>query len=238
MAGRSTESGAALQMLERAFQPGTCSEEVGDMVILPSTIAASFHPDRLGAMGATQDVYSHPLSTMNTRKARQMRNNRRTRRFTRLLAVAVTILLAASRAPGTLAPGASQARAAVASGARVLSLNENGSLHLTSRRGFTLNEQGLASGTVRGAIYVHLSIVSSSRVTAELNIYPSGGSITARGSASYHKERINARFSGSISIERGTGSYAHARGSGLSFSGTIQRSNDAVTVHVAGRAVD
>jgi hypothetical protein len=168
-----------------------------------------------------------------------MRNNsRRTRGFTRLLAVAATIPLTASWAFGTQALSASQARAAVARSARVLSLNENGNLHLTSKHGFTLNERGLASGTVRGTIYVHLSIVSSSRVTAELNIYPNGGSITAQGSASYHRERTSARFSGSISIERGTGSYAHARGSGLSFSGTIQRSNDAVTVHVAGNAVD
>jgi hypothetical protein len=155
-----------------------------------------------------------------------------------LLAVTVTVSLAASWASGTQALSALQASAAVASGARVLSLNENGNLHLTSKQGFTLNERGLASGTVRGTIYVHLSIVSSSRVTAELNIYPRGGSITAHGSASYHKERTSARFSGSMSIERGTGSYAHARGSGLSFSGTIQRSNDAVTVHVAGKAVD
>ncbi len=168
-----------------------------------------------------------------------MRNHStRTRRFTHLLAVAVTIPLAASWASGALAPSVPQARAAVASGARVLSLNENGSLRLTSKHGFTLNERGLASGSVRGTIYVHLSIVSSSRVTAELNIYPSGGSITAHGSASYHKERMSARFFGSMSIERGTGSYANARGSGLSFSGAIQRSNDAVTVHVAGKAVD
>ncbi len=156
----------------------------------------------------------------------------------RLLLVAASVLLAASWASGTLALSVPQARAAVASGARVLSLNENGSLHLTSKSGFTLNEQGLASGTVKGRIDVHLTIVSSSRVTAELNIYPSGGSITAHGSGSYHEERSSARFSGSMSIERGTGSYAHARGSGLSFSGDIQRSNDAVTVHVAGEAVD
>jgi hypothetical protein len=167
-----------------------------------------------------------------------MRNdNRRTGGLIHLLAVAATVSLVASLASGTLAASSSQARAA-ASGARVLSLNEDGSLHLTSKHGFTLNEKGLASGTVRGTIYVHLSIVSSSRVTAELNIYPSGGSITAKGSASYHKERTRAVFSGSIAIERGTGSYAHARGSGLSFSGTIARSNDAVTVHVAGNAVD
>lgn len=176
---------------------------------------------------------------MNTRKARQMRNNsRRSRRPTRLLAVAVSIPLAAGLGSGALMLSTSPASATVASGARALSLNENGSLHLTSKQGFTLNERGLASGTVVGTIYVHLSIVSSSRVTAELSIYPSGGSITARGSASYHRGSTSAHFSGSMSVERGTGSYAHARGSGLSFSGTIQRSNDAVTVHVAGRAVD
>jgi len=166
-----------------------------------------------------------------------MRNDStRTRRLTCLLCVAMTVSLAVSWTPGTLTGGA--ARAAVAGSARAFSLNESGSLHLTSKHGFTLNEQGLASGTVKGTIYVHLSIVSSSRVTAELNIYPSGGSITARGSASYHREHASAHFFGSISIERGTGSYAHARGSGLSFSGIIQRSNDAVSVRVAGRAVD
>jgi hypothetical protein len=168
-----------------------------------------------------------------------MRNDgRKTRGLIGLFAVAASVSLAASSASGTLALSAPQARAVVGDGARVLSLNENGSLHLTSKHGFTLNEKGLASGTVKGTIYVHLSIVSSSRVTAELNIYPSGGSITAQGTASYHKERTRASFSGSIAIERGTGSYAHAHGSGLSFSGTIQRSNDAVTVHVAGNAVD
>jgi hypothetical protein len=156
----------------------------------------------------------------------------------RLLAAAASALLAACWVSGTLAANASSARAAVALGTRVISLNENGNLHLTSKNGFTLNERGSASGTVIGTIYVHLNIVSSSRVTAELNIYPHGGSLTAQGSASYHKQSTLARFSGTMSIERGTGSYAQAHGSGLSFSGTIQRSNDAVTVHVAGRAVD
>jgi hypothetical protein len=156
----------------------------------------------------------------------------------RLLIATAAVSLAASWALGAFALSAAPARAAVAIGARVISLNENGSLHLTSKHGFTLNEQGLASGTVGGTIYVHLTIVSSSRVTAELSIYPNGGSITAHGSASYHKESRQARFSGSMSVERGTGTYAHARGSGLSFSGAIQRSNDAVTVHVAGEAVD
>jgi hypothetical protein len=155
-----------------------------------------------------------------------------------LLGVAASVAFAASLACAAPTLSAPRPHAVRARGARVLSLNESGSLHLTSKHGFTLNEQGPAAGTVRGTIYVHLTIVSSRRVTAELSIYPSGGSITAQGSATYRKEATNARFSGSISIERGSGSYAHAHGSNLSFSGTIQRSNDAVTVHVAGSAVD
>jgi hypothetical protein len=122
--------------------------------------------------------------------------------------------------------------------AKTFSLNENGNLRLTGKQGFTLNEEGPASGTVSGTIYVHLKIVSSTRVTAEISIYPHGGSITCSGSAGYKREGSSAHFSGGLSIDRGTGSYAHARGSGLSFSGTIQRSNDAIAVHVGGTAAD
>jgi hypothetical protein len=122
--------------------------------------------------------------------------------------------------------------------ARTFSLNENGNLRLTSKQGFTLNEQGPASGTVSATIYVHLKIVSSTRVSAEIDIYPHGGSITCQGSAGYKRQGASASFSGSLSIERGTGGYAHAHGTGLSFDGTIQRSNDAVTVHVGGTASD
>jgi hypothetical protein len=122
--------------------------------------------------------------------------------------------------------------------AKTFSLNENGNLHLTSKQGFTLNEQGPASGTVSGTLYVHLKIVSSTRVTAEISLYPHGGSITCSGSAGYKREGSTANFAGALSIDRGTGSYAKAHGSGLSFSGTIQRSNDAIDVHVSGTASD
>lgn len=119
--------------------------------------------------------------------------------------------------------------------AKVTSLNEVGSLHLVSKHGFTLNEQGTTQGTVKGTITVRLKIVSTSRVTAEITISPNGGSVSGYGTASYHKGQTSASFSGSMSVNRGSGSYSHAQGSGLSFSGTIARSNDAITVHVNGR---
>jgi hypothetical protein len=127
----------------------------------------------------------------------------------------------------------------LARAARTIELDETGHLQLTSKHNFTLNEKGSASGTAVGAIYVHLTAVSSSRVTAEVNIYPHGGSITGNGSGSYRRSGTIAEFSGSMSIGRGTGSYARIHGSGLSFSGTIAESDrDAITVHVSGRVSD
>lgn len=144
-------------------------------------------------------------------------------------------LVAVALTPLAPAPLAASAHANDAHAARTLSLNETGRLHLTSHRGFTLNEQGVASGTISGTIYIHLNVVSTNRVTAEVNIYPSGGSLTGRASGSYRPAGGVASFNGTLEIIRGSGRYGHAKGSGLSFTGTVQRANDAVTVHVGGR---
>jgi hypothetical protein len=150
-----------------------------------------------------------------------------------LPAVARTTARARGALPAARA-GGHRARAA-----RTVSLNETGHLHLTSKHNFTLNEEGSASGTAPGTIYVHLTAVSSTRVTAEVDIYPRGGSIVGYGTGSYRRTSTAAQFSGSMSIERGSGSYAHISGSGLSFSGTIAESaGDAITVKVSGRVSD
>ncbi len=137
---------------------------------------------------------------------------------------------------GTLA--AAGGRAPVARSAKTISVNEHGALHLTSKHGFTLNEQGTATGSISGPIKVQLKIVSTSRVTAEVTVYPKGGSITGRGTGSYHKGGTIDSFSGSMVVEGGSGSYAHAQGTGLSFGGTISQSNDAITVYVNGKFTD
>lgn len=123
----------------------------------------------------------------------------------------------------------------IARSARTISLNDSGRLHLTSHHGFTLNEQGSASGTIAGTIYIHLNVTSTRSVTAEVSIYPHGGSITGKASGAYRSNGGSASFTGTLNILRGTGSYAGAHGTGLSFAGTVQRSNDAVTVRVSGR---
>jgi hypothetical protein len=139
---------------------------------------------------------------------------------------------AAGVAAVAVAPATASQRSARA--ARTIALNETGRLRLTSKHGFTLNEEGSAVGVIRGKIYIHLKIVSTNRVTAEVSIYPNGGSLTGSASASYHVVGGTARFTGTMSIARGTGSYRTARGAGLGFSGTIARLNDAVTVDLTG----
>lgn len=115
-----------------------------------------------------------------------------------------------------------------------MSLNESGRLQLTTKHGFTLNERGSASGTITGTLYIHLHIIQNARVTAEVNIYPRNGSLSGEGSGSYRVNGPNAIFSGTLTIKRGTGKYAHAHASRLLFTGTIQRRNDAVAVRLSG----
>src|SRR5271166_496887 len=118
--------------------------------------------------------------------------------------------------------------------ARTVSLAESAHLRRTGPpSGVHLNEQGTSSGTINGTIYIHLKVYSN-HVSAEVNIYPHGGSLTATGSAAYHVNGGYAPFSGTITVQRGTGTYAHARSGALRFTGSIQRSNDSVTVQLSG----
>jgi hypothetical protein len=149
---------------------------------------------------------------------------------------ALTGALCAIAGPSGGSPAHAASSRIAALAARAISLNESARLHLTSRHGFTLDEQGSASGSVSGLMYVHLTVVSTTRVVAEVNFYPRGGSISGKATASYKRGSSTASFAGTLSIARGTGSYAHVHGSGLSFSGTIRRSDEAIAVQVHGEA--
>lgn len=139
-------------------------------------------------------------------------------------------------AAGTLALalGAAGASGSTARTARALTLNDTGHLHKTSSKGFNLYESGQASGSLGGSVSLHLDVVSTNRVTAEITLHAHGGSMTGRASGSYRNNGATASFSGTLSITHGTGKYSHAHGSGIGFNGTIQRTSSAVTVKVNG----
>jgi hypothetical protein len=147
-----------------------------------------------------------------------------------------SVLCASALTAGGLTIGALAARATAARVARTLTLSETGHLRLTSKHAFTLNEQGSASGTITGTIYIHLHIANNQGdVTAEVNIYPHGGSLSGYGSASYEVDGADATFTGKLAITRGSGSFAGAHASSLQFSGDIARRTDAVAVKLSGQ---
>jgi hypothetical protein len=152
-------------------------------------------------------------------------------RIHRRLAVAGTLVAAA----GALAlTGAAGASGSAATAARTITLNDTGHLRQTSHKNFYLGYSGQTSGTVAGTIYLHIHVLGFNRFTAELSVYPHGSSMTGTASGSYRNTGPTATFSGTLSISRGTGSYSGAHGSGISFSGTTQRSNGNTTVRVNG----
>lgn len=152
-------------------------------------------------------------------------------RIHRSLAVAGTLAVAA----GTLAfSGAAGASGPLAGAAGTVTLNDSGHLRETSHKGFNLYESGKANGTIGGTVSLHLDVVSTNRVTAELTVYANGGSMSGKASGNYRNNGATASFSGTLTITHGTGKYSHAHGSGISFSGTIERLHGSVTVHVNG----
>jgi hypothetical protein len=174
-----------------------------------------------------RDINSHMEGTMGNQSSRK-RKSARMRISTAALALGAAATAAAF---GTAGAGAAGPHA---SAARTLNLNDSAALHLENKHGLVLKEGGTATGSLGGKLYLQLDVTSTRSVTAQVQVYPKGGSISGAAKASYHVAGSTASFSGTLAITKGSGTYSKAKASALKFSGTIQRSNDAVTVHVSG----
>jgi hypothetical protein len=117
--------------------------------------------------------------------------------------------------------------------ASLTSVNEYGSLKMQSHKGSTINEQGVGWGTFNCSVVIALTLTGT-LVTADYTAYLQGGSISGTAAAHIHSATTTAaRFSGTISLKRGTRSRAHASGT-AGFSGTINRTSYAMTTHITG----
>src|SRR3984885_6451255 len=114
-----------------------------------------------------------------------------------------------------LAVGVAGASGSTAHAARTVSLNDSGNLHKTSKHGFNLYESGSASGSISGSITVHLDVVNTNKVTAELTVSPKGGSITGKASGAYRTNGGTASFSGTMTITHGSSRDSGGHGSGI-----------------------
>src|SRR5277367_6014215 len=187
---------------------------------------------------------------MGEEHASMTQDGRLTRRgIGRGLASAVAALtLAAAGAHVALAaghmPALSNARTArslsaaiTAREARAVSVNDNGYLHLLHASGEILTEEGPISGTLPGTANVRLD-VGSETITATFTINTTGGgSISGTGRAKIGSDGRYTSFAGTLSVTRGTGRYARARGAGKLY-GEIERKYDKLTVQTRQGTLD
>lgn len=151
-------------------------------------------------------------------------------------AVAAALGVGALASVAVLGAGSAGAAGPRAQAARALSLSDSANLKLNNHKGVELKESGYAKGNLPGSIYIQLRLASSRSVTAKIQVYPSGGSVSASASATYRVvTSSSASFAGTLNITGGSGRYSKAKGSHLSFSGTVHRPSDSVSVHVSGR---
>jgi hypothetical protein len=128
-------------------------------------------------------------------------------------------------------PGAPLAAAA---GTKPSSVNEYGRLTIQSSKSSTIDEKGSGWGSFNCSVAIELTL-SGTLVSSHYTAYLEGGSISGTATAHIHyASTATAYFSGTITLDGGTGSHAHASGT-ASFSGTINRTSYAMNTHITGR---
>jgi hypothetical protein len=149
-------------------------------------------------------------------------------------ASAIVVVLAPRAEASTITGIRAIGSVPVAASASPISVNDTANLHLISHKRGTLQERGLASGTLHCPLAIELAI-SSSTVGIAFTCTARGGSISGTGKAAFYVSAAVAHFSGTLSVTHGTGAYVHASKSSLQIQGTLLRENYALTVRVIGR---
>lgn len=157
-----------------------------------------------------------------------------------LIGAAASHAVGASPSPsGGVASAASRSGAAQASpkgrAAHVVSVKDEGHLHLVSSSGSNLVEEGPVSGTIPGRARVNFNVGPT--VYASFTIYvKGGGSISGRGHGALHSTSAYSTFGGSLYVTHGTGRYAHAHGNGGLYGAINRRSSSyPMTVQTTGK---
>ena len=159
----------------------------------------------------------------------------RARTSARLQVSSAVLAAGALATAAVLGPGAAGAAAPQAKAARALNLSDRANLVQNNKKGTELKESGTAKGNLPGKIYIQLRLASQRTVTAKIQVYPSGGSLSASASATYRVvTSSSASFSGTLNITGGSGRFSKAKGAKLSFSGAVHRPSNSVSVRVTG----
>ncbi len=151
---------------------------------------------------------------------------RQTHQQFQALAIASVLAVAASL---WLGAGVGSARP-VAHKKHTISVSENADLHLIKKSGGILHESGVATGTLPGSVTARFDIGNILRPKGSVTFHVRHGTLTLDVVGTPQSLGTVAKFSGSMTLRKGTGRYAHAHGKGT-FNGTVNRRTWAMTVH-------
>ena len=117
---------------------------------------------------------------------------------------------------------------------RTLTVKDEGKLRFVKSSGSTVIDEGPAHGTIPGKVRIHFVYNGNPTVSSQITIYGHSGTLQAHATGRLSSPTNPApSFSGTLTIAGGTGSYAHARGSGKLY-GVFYRRNYAITVQTQG----
>jgi hypothetical protein len=141
------------------------------------------------------------------------------------------LLLASLHAAASAAPPRGDVRAARAHAARALRATDTATLRYIKSSGTILLEEGTATGSLPGTMRAHCDL--GAILSASFTIYTHGGTIKGHGTATPHGSGIYESFGGTLTVDGGTGRYAHARGHAGLY-GTFNRRTYALVVQTTG----
>jgi hypothetical protein len=144
----------------------------------------------------------------------------------RALGLVIVWCLLAGSATASGVPGAHAAQR------RTLHLAETARLHLVKKSNSQLLEHGPASGTLSGSVTARFRIGFGVSGTVTFKFARGTLTVTVVGYLVSNQDGI-LKTTGRIRVERGTGQFAHAKGSGK-FNGTTKHRTWATTVDATG----
>jgi hypothetical protein len=156
----------------------------------------------------------------------------------RVVPTRATALLTALLAAAILASDAQGEAHRRAHAARALNVTDTAHLHYARESGLMLVDEGAATGALPGTVRVLFNVGAT--VSASFTIYTRNGSLAGHGSGTLNEashapnhSNVYVSFSGTMTVSRGTGRYAHVHGHG-GFYGVIDRHNYAATIQTTG----
>jgi hypothetical protein len=137
-----------------------------------------------------------------------------------------TVALAAALPSGASAKPHARARTA-----RSARLTITAHLRYVDARGSYLIEEGKAAGPLAGLVKARIRVTAD--ISGSFTFYPYGGTISGSGVGQLHESGRYASFGGTVTVDGGTGRYAHARGGGRLY-GVYDRDTLDVTIQTTG----